>query len=114
MADVVVTLPQKFGLEAWIAEGDPAGEAWSGELWGWYLGGHRPRIDPGERVYVVYKRRLIGYSPLVELDVHVLVRGGGAGAVTIDEEIRGFRGFRYRWWERAKERPFPRWMEGVL
>jgi len=37
------------------------------------------------------------------------VRGGGAVAVTIDKPIVGFRGFRYRDWEYADERPFPGW-----
>lgn len=133
MADVVVTLPLSFGLDTWVGEGDPAGEPWSGEEWHWYLG-----IEPGERVYVCYKRRLIGYAPLVQIDHSAtsldffrdvierhpdvfdegrntsrsrygLVRHGGAVAVTIDEEIRGFRGFRYRWWGRSIEKPFPGW-----
>ena len=31
--DVVVTVPLSFGLDTWIAEGDAAGEEWSGEEW---------------------------------------------------------------------------------
>jgi hypothetical protein len=27
----------------------------------------------------------------------------------IGEPIRGFQGWRYRWWEREDERPFPEW-----
>ena len=114
MADDVVTLPMRFGLAHWIAEGDPAGEPWSGALWDFYMGGYPPKIKPGERVYVVHKRRLIGYAPLVALDVrstrhYSLVRGGGAVALTINESIPGFRGFRYRWWERDAESGFPDW-----
>ena len=114
MSDVVVTLPISFGLANWIDEGDPAGEPWSGELWDFYMGGYPPQIEPGERVYVVHKRRLIGYAPLVSLDVsstrsYSLVRGGDAVAVTVDEEIPGFRGYRYRWWDRNLEQPFPDW-----
>lgn len=117
--DVVVTVPKTFeycgrtGLDGWIAEGDPAGEPWSGQEWGFYIGGARPKIEPGERVYVVYNGKLRGYAPLVRLEWDgrsgLLIRGGGAQAVTIDERIRGFRGWRYRWWDREIERPFPDW-----
>jgi len=116
MADVVVTLPKSFGLAAWIAEGDPAGAPYSGTEWGWYMGGRPPRnLDAGDRVYVVYDGHLIGYAPLVcirqnpHIRGYVLVRRGGAVAVTIDQRIRGFQGCRYRWWDRSEERPFPHW-----
>lgn len=123
MADVVVTVPKSFGLLNWIDEGDPAGSPWSGEEWDFYLGNCRPKIQPGERVYVVYNGKLRGYAPLIRLDTAEtsywvrrrglracsLVRGGGAVAVTIDEPIPGFRGFRYRWWDREIEKPFPDW-----
>src|SRR5690348_17153516 len=105
MPDVVVTVPKSFGLARWIAEGDPAGSPASGEAWAFYLRGPAPDIRPGERVYVVYNGRLRGYAPLVALDRRrggfSLVRRGGAVAVTIDEFIRGFQGFRYRLWDRA-------------
>lgn len=141
--DVVVTVPKNFrccgkvGLAAWIAEGDAAGEKWSGEEWHFYLGGYPPKIKPGERVYVVYNGKLRGYAPLVRVEENMgpqehseaaknfgvptatlrpkqprgyaLVRHGGAVAVTIDEHIPGFRGFRYRWWSLEAERPFPEW-----
>ncbi len=116
MTDVVVTVPKSFGLERWIAEGDPAGAPWSGQEWHFYLGGPLPKIEPGERVYVVYNGKLRGFAPLVRIHRYpvpyrrfALVRRGGAEAVTIAEPIRGFRGFRYRWWEREQERPFPDW-----
>lgn len=38
-----------------------------------------------------------------------LIRRGGAVAVTIPQQIPGFRGFRYCWWDRALEVPFPEW-----
>jgi hypothetical protein len=104
-----------FGLEDWIDEGDAAGEPWSGEYWDFGIGGGKPDIKIGERVYVVYNRRLRGYAPLVDLvqdngrPYWYLVRGGGAVAVTIDEPIIGFRGWRRRWWDYAIERPFPDW-----
>lgn len=120
MSDVVVTVPKNFeyaglrGIEAWIREGDAAGEPWSGEEWHFYLGGPRPQIKPGERVYIVHNGRLRGYAPLVRIENYdeggyALVRHGGAVAVTVDEPIIGFRGFRYRWWEYEAERPFPDW-----
>lgn len=123
MSDVVVTLPRTFrwesnapGLASWLAEGDAAGEPESGTLYGFSIGVNRPKIAPGERVYVVHRDRLIGYAPLVRLDQHFsgrwsLIRGGGAAAVTINEAVPGFRGFRYRWWDRSVERPFPEWHE---
>lgn len=113
MTDVVVTVPLSFGLDRWIAEGDAAGEPWSGDLWDFSTGGDRPGIKPGERVYIVHARRLRGYAPLVELKHDgigwLLVRGGGAVAVTIPQEIEGFRGWRYRWWDPALEKPFHDW-----
>lgn len=123
MSDVVVTVPKNFqwqgltGIAAWIAEGDAAGEPWSGQEWDFYLGGNPPtRLAKGERVYVVYDNKLRGYAPLVRIDyyqgkTYSLVRHGDAVAVTIDEPIKGFRGFRYRWWNRSIEKPFPEWRE---
>lgn len=119
MSDIVVTVPKNFeyaglrGIAAWAKEGDPAGVEWSGEEWHFYLGGPRPHIKPGERVYIVHNGKLRGYAPLVRVETYgnsfALVRHGGAVAVTVDEAIIGFRGFRYRWWEYEDERPFPDW-----
>lgn len=114
--DVVVTVPRRFGLDAWIAEGDAVGEPWSGTEWHFYLGGHPPVMLPGDRVYVVFNGAIRGYSPLVRIERNgrgsfALVRHGGAVAVTIPEEVRGFRGWRYRWWDRAAEIPFPEWRD---
>lgn len=114
MSDVIVTVPQSFGLDTWIDEGDAAGDPWSGTEWDFYLGGMPPTIKPGERVYVVYKGKLRGYAPLVRIDRqgpgrYSLVRHGGAVAVTIPRFIQGFRGFRYRDWDRSAEVAFPDW-----
>lgn len=114
MSDVVVTLPKSFGLQNWIDEGDPAGEPWSGEEWHWYMGGYPPaHLRAGDRVYVTHKGKLIGYAPLVRVERtelgYALVRHGDAVAVTITEQIPGFRGPRNRWWAREDERPFPEW-----
>lgn len=127
MPDIVVTVPMTFthtaapgkvGLEAWIAEGDAAGTKWSGVLWGFTVAGGGPNIKPGERVYIVCEGKLRGYSPLVNL-VQIswlyweLVRGGDAVAVTLPEPIKGFQGWRYRWWGRHSEIPFPEWDKGA-
>ncbi len=119
MTDVVVTVPQAFGLDAWIAEGDAVGEPWSGQEWDFYLGGSAPDINRGERVYVVYNGMVRGYAPLVRIAYEAgttgrrfsLVRHGDAVAVTIPEYVRGFRGWRYRWWQREQEYPFPLWRD---
>jgi hypothetical protein len=119
MTDVVVTVPQSFGLGTWIAEGDPAGAArWSGLEWHFSLYGRFPRIRAGERVYVCYGGSIRGYAPLTRIDVNphdrrrfALVRHGGAVAMTIPEDVRGFRGWRYRWWTYDVERPFPTWTD---
>lgn len=124
MSDIAVTVPKNFthpscpgkrGMAAWLAEGDQPGEPWSGTLWEFTTWGTTPRIDIGDRVYVVCENRLVGYSPLVRLECdmaygkglgHIgLIRGGGAVACTIPTPIRGFRGWRYRWWNREAEVP---------
>lgn len=133
MSDFVVTVPQNFthpcapglrGLAAWVAEGDPAGVPWSGQEWMFTTYGPIPHIPPGEasRLYIVCQGRLRGYAPIVRVLYDksrvrqgcapiAFVRRGGAVAVTIDEHIQGFRGWRRRWWERDQERPFPNWRE---
>ncbi|MFN2398877.1 MAG: hypothetical protein ABR543_09610 [Gemmatimonadaceae bacterium] len=118
MTDVVVTVPKTFGLHTWIAEGDAAGEPWSGQEWHFYLGGPVPTIQQGERVYVLFNGMIRGYAPLVRIERHpsshrrfALVRHGAAVAITIPEIVRGFRGWRYRWWNREAEVPFPEWKQ---
>lgn len=129
MSDVVVTVPKNFthpaapgrkGLAAWIAEGDAAGESWSGQLWGFVTYGSISLAHAGDRCYVVCEGRLRGYSPIVQVMYDQscfrngqapvkLIRGGDAVAVTIPERIDGFRGMRRRWWDRSEEIPFPDW-----
>ncbi len=114
MSDVVVTVP-KGRWEGWIAEGVLPGEACPcGVEFDFFLWGPEPVVRPGERVCIVAHGRLRGYAPLVRLEWFdfgswSLVRHGGAVAVTIDEVIPGFRGWRCRWWWREDERPFPGW-----
>lgn len=115
MSDVVVTVPKYLWWE-WLDEGDLPGEEarYSSHFWVPAL----PEILAGERVYIVAHGRLRGFAPLVTLELRCrlapsrscLLREGGARAVTIDEYIRGFQGFRYRWWKREDEKPFPDWM----
>ena len=130
MTDVVVTCPKGLWTE-WLEEGDLAGIdgeplPWDGEYeYGFNLYGRAPSIEPGERVYIVAHGRLRGYAPLVAVEPHswrfggtgdgyALVRRGDAVAVTLATPVRGFQGFRYRWWAREDEIPFPAWRtEGV-
>lgn len=125
--------PGLKGLAAWIAEGDAAGDESSFspfDEWAFAIGRNRPDIREGERVYVVCEGKLRGYAPLIRVAesftrvsvqntgdkstryTYALIRGSGstAVAVTIPAPIVGFRGWRYRWWSREIEVPFPDWM----
>ncbi len=110
--DVVVTVPKRQ-WRAWLAEGALPEGMDPGFAYYFWIGRAIPKIQPGERVYIVAHGRLRGYAPLVEIKTGIagtaLVRYAGAVAVTIHETILGFRGFRYRWWDREKEQPFPEW-----
>jgi len=109
MVDLVGTCPKGFWRE-WIAEGDPAGEPESGQEWGWFTEhGYRQLIQPGDRFYVVAHGKLRGYAPVTGTWGGAIVRKGGAVAVTINEQIPGFRGLRKRWWSINEEMPFPDW-----
>ena len=114
MVDLVVTCPAPFFPE-WIAEGDAAGDAYTGEEWSWFMGGRRPPIQAGERLYVVARGKLRGYAPVTRVifsDHHGLwsvCRRGDAVAVTIPQDVPGFRGYRHVWWQRDQEVPFPDW-----
>lgn len=141
--DVVVTVPKELWSE-WLCEGDLAADnacrepvEWEGEFeYGFNIGKRRPDIVPGDRVYVVAHGHLRGYAPLVEVEPYstrfggdgrgyALVRRGGAVACTLPGPagtshpaglaiVKGFRGFRYRWWRYEDEIPFPAWRrEGV-
>lgn len=112
MSDVVVTVPKRMWDE-WIAEGDTPGAGASGDEYAFYLAGPRPDIRPGERVYIVAHGKLRGYAPLTRIvsagNGFALCRRGGAVACTIDQSIRGFRGWQHRTWDRTDEKPFPDW-----
>lgn len=121
MADIVVTVPKHL-WSSWLDEGEVPGAPREGfDYHFWFYGG-LPTIEPGERVYIVAHGKLRGYAPLVEIEqscrlrpaAHCLLRRGGAVAVTLYngaliERVDGFRGYRYRWWDREIERPFPHW-----
>jgi hypothetical protein len=112
MPDLVVTCPKHLWFD-WLDEGDCVGEPSTGEEWGFFLGGIRPRIERGERLYVVSWDRLRGYAPVTRV-VHTdrgwaICREAGAVSCTIDNPIPGFRGWRLRWWRRSDEVPFPDW-----
>jgi hypothetical protein len=76
-------------------------------------------------VYVVCEGRLVGYAPLTDVRAATdeerngqmpiaFIRQGGSVACTIPEPITGFRGWRYRWWDRDAELPPPPDHEEVL
>lgn len=117
MSDIVVTVP--MGLwDEWIDEGDLPDEEWGGFESHFWLHPPLPAIRRGDRLYIVAHGKLRGFAPCVGVEqrcrlrpsVGCILRHGAAVAVTIDEPIRGFRGWRHRWWERDLERPFPNWM----
>lgn len=116
--DVCVTVPKHL-WDLWQDEGDLPGWVWTGAVYHFWLAGGLPDIQVGERVYIVAHNRLRGYAPLVGVErscrlrprVGCLLRHGGAVACTIDRPIRGFRGWRERWWPRDQEIPFPKWRE---
>ena len=127
--DYVVTVPMTFthadspgliGLDAWIAEGDAAGDPATGKEWWFTTFGVLPLFEAGSRLYIVCEDMLRGYAPLTGILFDesrerngsaplAFVRRGGAVAVTIDDRIIGFRGYRHRWWNRRDEYPFPDW-----
>lgn len=113
--DVVVTVPSHL-WRTWLMEGDCAGEMRREGIEYWFNVPTRPNTAPGSRVYVVACGKLRGYAPLVRIASDpcndrgcLLIRQGGAVAVTIDQPIRGFQGYRYRWWDQSAEKPFPDW-----
>jgi hypothetical protein len=113
MSDLVVTVPKDFWPD-WIAEGDAVGEPKTGTEWSFYVGARKPSIRHGERLYIVACGRLRGYAPVTRVALAragqwAICRQGGAVACTIDQEIRGFQGFRQPWWIRSDEMPFPGW-----
>lgn len=123
MPDIVVTVP-KDRWRMWLSEGDLPYTQPTGRLYGFTMRTTSvPKIEPGERVYVVSHGRLRGFAPLVEIRVQrigysrrtplfevELVRGDDAHPVTIRRPIMGFRGWRYRDWPRETERHFADWM----
>jgi hypothetical protein len=127
MSDLVVTVPKRLWLD-WIMEGDAAGEQPEGEEWGFYLGGLRPDIKPGERLYIVAWGLVRGYAPVTRVEQTgrgwCICREAGAVACTVYDgilsgnphplNVPGFRGWQHVWWPREAERHFPEWMtEGV-
>lgn len=111
----MVTVPAPRWRE-WLDEGDLPGDPPSGRRYAFYVGARgMVNVEPGDRVYVVALGRVRGFAPLLYAYYTAgglaLIRGGGAEAVTIEQRVPGFRGFRYRWWDREAERPFPSWRE---
>ena len=113
ITDLVATCPMHF-WEEWIAEGDAAGEPYTGEEWAWFTKDRKAAsISPGDRLYIVAHGKLRGYAPVTRVvrtdHGWAICRGGDAVACTIAAPTPGFRGLRLRWWDRAYEQPFPDW-----
>ncbi len=112
MADLVVSVPRARWRE-WLSEGSLAGERATG-TYGFALGRcERPPVEPGDRIYICAWDRIRGYAPLERLDQdengYTLIRAGDAVAMTIPGPVRGFPGWKVRWWPRDTEVPFPEW-----
>jgi hypothetical protein len=126
--DIVVTVPKGRWAE-WLAEGDLADGTSEPAFWDeraeygltFGPGSHVPNVQKGDRCYIVAHGKLRGYAPIHSIDTKqperfggkpggfAIVRRGDAVAVTIDLEVRGFQNWRYRWWNREAEHPFPDW-----
>jgi hypothetical protein len=118
MSDLVVTVPKPLWLD-WIAKGDAAGDPETGGEWAFYVGGGRPPIEAGERLYIVAWDLIRGFAPVTRVAQTekgwAICRRGGAVAVTVPEElVRGFRGYRRVWWNRSQELPFPGWKAALV
>lgn len=104
------------GSTQFKAEGDAAGDPYTGEEWGWFTRSPLARIiQPGDRFYVVAHGKLRGWSPVTRVQwgdgSGVICRRGDAVACTLPFDIPGFRGLRRVWWNRKQEIPFPNWRE---
>jgi hypothetical protein len=115
--DLVVTVP-KSRWSDWIGEGDLPGQEAQYESHFW-LSSPPIDLEVGDRCYIVAHGKLRGYAPITDWESHCglnplracVIREGDAVAVTIAEPIRGFQGWRRRWWEREAEMPFPNWRQ---
>lgn len=126
--DIVATVPMSRWAD-WLTEGDLANGGAEPEPWErlneygmtFGPGSSRPAAEPGERLYIVAHGKLRGYSPITAIATtfperfggraggFAVVRRGEAVAVTISVPVKGFQNWRYRWWDRETEVPFPEW-----
>ena len=124
-ADLVGTV--RMGTwRRWVAEAeDPEFWAVGGAVW-YSRHALARRAARGSRFYVVSEGRLRLYVTLSghglrqpERWIPLIVAPAPAGEtgivpVTLDSDIRGFRGLRRRWWGCAAERPCPDWKGAAL
>lgn len=118
--DIVVTVPKQLWL-MWINEGNLPGQPWNGLLNHFMIPqGRLPlNLHSGDRLYIVAYGKLRGFSPIVDWEQQCtlnpfrscLIRKNDAKAVTIPENIKGFQGWRYRFWNREDEIEFKDWMD---
>lgn len=113
--DLVGTVPMAR-WEEWIEEGDLPGDEWLGDYYGWETRDHTAKnAHPGDLFYIVAHGKLRGYAPVARViwweGAYRIIRGPGAVACTLPDEIKGFRGLRVRWWSREREIAFPDWRQ---
>ncbi|MGB8644254.1 MAG: hypothetical protein WCF84_03400 [Anaerolineae bacterium] len=123
MPDVVVTVSHYITLDEWLAERDLLGLSRSDTERIFPLYGKLPDMQPGDRVYFTYRGKLRGYLPFARVETvenrahhlffgrFALIGRGEIVAVTVPEPIQGFARWRYRWWDRKDEKPFPDWQK---
>jgi hypothetical protein len=128
--DIVVTIPKPRWTE-WLTEGDLADGTENPAFWDerseygltFGAGASVPKVQVGERLYIVAHGQLRGYAPITEIDTErperfggepggfAIVRRGDAVAVRLPLPVKGFQGYRYRWWNPEVEIPFPDWKQ---
>lgn len=114
-ADLVVCLPVAL-FHDWYDEGGTPDWADDNE-YTWEIGSQPPgSIQTNHsRLSIVCAGVLRGFAPIRRVEQvagrrWALIRDGrSAEAVTIPEQIKSFRGWRYRWWDHEDERPFDEW-----
>lgn len=101
--DIVLYIPER-SWERFLAEGDtPNDGEWSGLTHPHCLSGRPKNLQRGDHVYFASGGEVRYRAPIFGTAEHngrfYLLRQGGAEWVELDEPVRPFQGFRYRWWD---------------
>lgn len=115
--DVVACVPRHVWPH-WLEEGGTPEAPDPSTVYGFGVPSAPKLLRAGDRLYIACAGRIRGYAPVLWIQSRIdsravdLIRDGkSAVAVTIAERVPPFRGFRYRWWTRDQERPFPEWRQ---